>query len=155
EGGSGEPLVLLHGFSANKDNWTRAAQYLTPHYHVVVPDLPGFGDSSKPPRATYTIQEQAKRRHAFLHQLGLNRIHLAGNSMAGFSAPTYAWKCPDGVASLWLLDPAGTKAGQDSEVRRKFNETGVNPLLVTSADDLPRVSRLVMARPPFLPYCIE
>ena len=155
EGGRGDALVLLHGFSASKDNWTPVARYLTPNYHVVIPDLPGFGDSSKPERATYTIQEQAERVHAFVQQLRLKRIHLAGNSMGGFIAANYASKYPDEVASLWLLDAAGTKAGQDSEVRRQFSETGVVPMLVTSVDDLPRVSKLVMSKPPFLPYCIE
>ncbi len=49
EGGSGEPLVLIHGFGANKDNWTRIGKFLTPHFHVIAPDLHGFGKSSKEP----------------------------------------------------------------------------------------------------------
>src|SRR5687768_6020366 len=39
EGGQGEPLVLLHGFGANKDNWTRTSRILTRHYRVIAPDL--------------------------------------------------------------------------------------------------------------------
>ena len=46
EGGKGEVLLLLHGFGGNKDNWTRVAKYLTPHFKVIAPDLPGFGESS-------------------------------------------------------------------------------------------------------------
>jgi len=47
EGGKGQTIVLLHGFGANKDNWTRFAKYLTGNYHLVIPDIPGFGESSQ------------------------------------------------------------------------------------------------------------
>ena len=40
EGGDGEVVVLLHGFAANKDHWTRISRYLTPHVRVIAPDLP-------------------------------------------------------------------------------------------------------------------
>ncbi len=43
EGGRGETVLLIHGFGADKDNWTRFAGYLTPSYHVIIPDLPGSG----------------------------------------------------------------------------------------------------------------
>src|ERR1700758_5044177 len=58
EGGQGQPLILIHGFGADKDNWTRVARFLTPHYHVYAPDLPGFGESSKPDSAGYTVADQ-------------------------------------------------------------------------------------------------
>src|ERR1700710_2020288 len=48
EGGQGKPLLLLHGFGADKDNWTRVARYLTPHFHVFALDLPGYGESAQP-----------------------------------------------------------------------------------------------------------
>ncbi len=46
EGGKGELILMVHGFSANKDNWTAFAKYITPAYRVVAMDLPGFGDST-------------------------------------------------------------------------------------------------------------
>ena len=53
EGGTGDVVVLLHGFGANKDNWTRMARYLTPHFRVIAPDLTGFGESSPDPGDDY------------------------------------------------------------------------------------------------------
>ena len=47
DGGSGETLLLLHGFGANKDNWLPIAPLLAPHFRLIIPDLPGFGDSSR------------------------------------------------------------------------------------------------------------
>src|SRR5262245_51033366 len=54
EGGQGDPLMLLHGFGANKDNFVRVARLLTPHYRVVVPDHIGFGESAHPQDADYS-----------------------------------------------------------------------------------------------------
>src|SRR2546421_7066063 len=56
-GGTGEPLVLLHGFGGDKSVWVRVAKHLTPHFRVVALDLPGFGDSTRDPRAHYGIAE--------------------------------------------------------------------------------------------------
>src|SRR5437868_13604874 len=65
DGGSGEPLLLIHGFGADKNNFTRVARYLTPRYRVLIPDLPGYGDSSKPETASYSVPEQVERLRAF------------------------------------------------------------------------------------------
>src|SRR5262249_61814458 len=78
EGGSGEPLILVHGFGATKDNFTRVAAYLTPHYRVLIPDLPGFGDSSKSETASYSITQQVQWLHAFATALGVGGVHLGG-----------------------------------------------------------------------------
>ncbi len=74
EGGSGEPLVLIHGFGANKDNWTRIGKFLTPHFHVIAPDLPGFGESSKEPDGRYTIKDQAVFLKKFIEKISVVRL---------------------------------------------------------------------------------
>jgi len=83
EGGEGQNILLIHGYSRDKDNWTRFSKYLTPEYHVVAIDLPGFGRSSKIEPETYGISDQAKRVDAFVTAVGLEKFHLAGNSMGG------------------------------------------------------------------------
>ncbi len=109
-GGAGEPLLLVHGFGADKNNFTRVARLLTPHYRVVIPDLPGFGEASKPADASYAIADQVERLRQFAQGLGLKRVHLGGSSMGGFIATLWAAKYPHEVASLWLLAPGGTAA---------------------------------------------
>ncbi|NIL95537.1 MAG: alpha/beta fold hydrolase, partial [Woeseiaceae bacterium] len=79
----GETVLLLHGFGANKDTWTRFAGYLTERYRVVAPDLPGFGESHRQPGQDYRLPAQRERLHAFVAALGLTDFHLAGNSMGG------------------------------------------------------------------------
>ena len=90
EGGSGDPLVLIHGFSANKDNWTRIAKFLTPHFNVIAPDLPGFGESDKDPGGKYTIKDQAVFLKQFINEIGIKSFHIGGNSMGGNIAGQYA-----------------------------------------------------------------
>ena len=155
DGGSGEPLLLIHGFGADKNNFTRVARFLTPQYRVVIPDVPGFGDSSKPASATYAIAEQVERLRAFAQGLGLKRVHLGGSSMGGWISMAWAAKYPDEVASLWLLDAAGTKVGFDSELTRHYKETGEILLVAKTPAEFERIAGFVMSQPPFLPYSIR
>ncbi|MDP3939379.1 MAG: alpha/beta fold hydrolase [Deltaproteobacteria bacterium] len=155
EGGKGEPLMLIHGFGGDKDHFTRVSAKLTGRYHVIIPDLPGFGESSRPDNVTYTIDEQIERVRAFARQLGITRMHLGGNSMGGGIAMAYAAKYPDEVASLWLLAPAGTEAAFDSELTRRIKETGENFLLMRSHEDFARTERFVMFRHPWVPHSVK
>ena len=71
EGGQGEPIVLLHGFGANKDTFVRVARFLTPHYRVIIPDHIGFGESSHPQNANYSAGVQAVRIRTLAQALGV------------------------------------------------------------------------------------
>jgi len=155
EGGSGEPLILVHGFGATKDNFTRVAAYLTPHYRVLIPDLPGFGDSSKPETASYSIAQQVEWLHGFATALGVGRVHLGGSSMGGFIATLYALTYPGDVGSLWLLAPAGTEAAFESELARRISETGENMLVASTPEAFGRTMDFVLTRKPFMPYSVK
>jgi len=155
EGGTGAPLVLVHGFGADKDNFVRVARFLTPHYRVLIPDLPGFGESARPDGASYAMDVQAERLRAFVATVGARPVHLGGNSMGGFVATTYAVAHPAEVESLWLLAPAGTAAAFDSALTRAIADGGPNPLLARTPDDFSRTLELVMAEKPFMPYSIR
>ncbi|MEP6739078.1 MAG: alpha/beta fold hydrolase [Caldimonas sp.] len=151
EGGKGEPLVLLHGFGGDKDNFTRIARFLTPQYHVIVPDLIGFGDSSHPVDADYSPPAQAERMRAFCQAIGVQAMHLGGSSMGGHVALAWTVLHPHEVQSLWLLDPGGVWSGPESEVRKTIRVSGKNPLLVASEDEFAALSALVMSKPPPIP----
>jgi triacylglycerol lipase len=151
EGGQGETIVLVHGFGADKDNFMRTAAFLTQHYHVVIPDLPGFGDASRDPLADYSITQQAANLRAFLYKLGLERVHLGGSSMGGFVAAEFAARYPELVASLWLLSPAGTAAGLNQDLAREYAATGAIPWLIPTIGGFDTLLRATTARPYFLP----
>lgn len=154
EGGQGEPLVLIHGFGGDKDNFSRMARFLTPHYRVIIPDLPGFGEAGRDPDASYSMADQVDNVCAFLDQLGLRQVHLGGNSMGGFIAAQLAATYPERVASLWLIDAAGTRAAHNSDLLKLYLATGELPLLLRSVKDFKTLMRFVTHRPPFMPYSI-
>jgi len=61
EGGKGPTILLLHGYTGSKDDWTTFAVYLTKDYHVVIPDIPGYGESSMIEKASYDLSNQMSR----------------------------------------------------------------------------------------------
>lgn len=151
EGGKGEPLMLFHGFGANKDNFTLVARYLTTRYRVIIPDHIGFGESAHPVDADYSPPEQARRLRAFAHALGVTSLHIGGNSMGGHIAMTYAALYPEDVKSLWLLNPGGVWSAPKSVALITYETTGQNPLLIRKEADLVTLLQLVMSNPPYIP----
>lgn len=150
EGGSGESILLLHGFAADKDNWNLFSRYLTKRYRVIAPDLPGFGESSKIWSEQYHIAVQIERVHEFAKEIGLAKFHLVGNSMGGLIAGVYAATYPDEILTLCLLDPAGVVESEPSPFSLEL-EKGDNPLIVESVSDYDKLLDFAFAKRPSLP----
>ncbi len=148
-----ETIVLLHGYSADKDNWTRFAGAFGAGYNLVIPDLAGHGESTQGMDLAYDIDTQARRVLSLLTALEVEKFHLVGSSMGGAIAMRAAWLAPGRVLSAALFNPSGAKM-QDSDFDAAMKE-GVNPLLVKKPDDMDRVIAYAMAQPPFLPWPIK
>lgn len=146
----GETIVMVHGFGADKDNWLRMARHFSSRYHVVVPDLPGFGESSRP-TGSYDVGTQAERLADFIQALGVGKVHLVGNSMGGHIVALYAARYPDRVRSLALFDNAGVTAPHKSELFDLLEQGRPNPLVVTRVSDYDRLMDFVFVDPPVLP----
>lgn len=149
EGGSGPTIVLLHGFADSKDVWLDVAKQLTPHFHLVIPDLPGWGESSRDMSANYDIDAQAARLQAFVQTLGLGRFLLVGHSMGGAIAGVYATEHPKHVSGLALLDSFGLKFKENAFARETL--AGKDPLAFTHAAGFWRATDLVLAKRPDIP----
>ena len=87
EGGTGTPVVLLHGFAASKDNWIRFAAPLTKDHRVLALDLPGFGDTPALEGDTFGIEAQAERVHAVLGALSVESALKRSREPAGVCSP--------------------------------------------------------------------
>jgi haloacetate dehalogenase len=101
-GGSGPPLVLLHGHPRTHATWHRVAARLAPHHTVVCPDLRGYGQSSKP-------SDMSKRAMAgdvvrLMAALGHERFALAGHDRGSAVAYRAALDHPEAVSALAVLD---------------------------------------------------
>lgn len=151
---AGEPLLLIHGFGGNKDNFTRIAGKLD-DYHLIIPDLLGFGDSSKPMAADYRSEAQAQRLHELLQAKGVaSAIHVGGNSMGGSISVAYAAMYPESVESLWLLDSAGFWSAGIHEAFEDATPDD-NPLVIDSTEQYFELYKLVMFDPPYIPRSVQ
>jgi pimeloyl-ACP methyl ester carboxylesterase len=155
QGGAGEPLLLVHGFTANKDSFNLLARELTPRFRVLVPDLPGFGDATRDPKADYGYAAQVEALHTFVQQLGLKRIHLGGNSMGGGLVAEYAARYPAEVASVWLMNAAATRDMTESALIRRFDATGEMPLLVTTQAQHDEKLAMLFGQPMYIPHAMS
>ncbi|MCM2328094.1 MAG: alpha/beta hydrolase [Lysobacter sp.] len=113
-GGSGPPLLLLHGYPQTHAIWHKVAPRLAGRFTVVAPDLRGYGDSGKPPtdarHEPYSKREMAKDLVAAMRGLGFASFFVAGHDRGGRVAHRLAVDHPDAVARLAVLDISPTLA---------------------------------------------
>ena len=156
EGGpkDADVLLMIHGFGGDKDNWTRFAKSLTKTYRVIALDLPGFGESRWHPNWDYSLFPQRDRVANLVQALGLEQIHLIGNSMGGHLSALYAYEYPDGVMSLTLLDNAGVASPVESDYQLALAQ-GKNPLIFHSLDGFDRLIEYAVYEKPFAPWPVK
>lgn len=107
ETGSGSPLVLLHGTSSSLHTWDIWAEELKSNYRVIRMDLPAFGLTGPNATHDYSLKAYSDFLRAFLDQVNVDTCYLAGNSLGGAIAWTFALSHPDRVKKLILIDPSG------------------------------------------------
>lgn len=102
-------LVLLHGYTGSKENWYRVAKRLRGRYRLLIPDLPGWGESQREV-AGHGFAAQAARVAAFIRAAcGDGPVAVVGHSMGGGIAAVLAAREPALVARVGLLDAAGVR----------------------------------------------
>ncbi len=102
-GGSGTPIVLLHGYTQTGHMWHPIVPSLAPHHTVIVPDLPGAGGSSKP-EAGYDKKTLALDIHALVTSLGFDRVIIVGHDIGLMVAYAYAAQFPQATERVVLMD---------------------------------------------------
>jgi pimeloyl-ACP methyl ester carboxylesterase len=101
--GSGDPVVLLHGWPQTWYEWRRIIPELAQRYRVIAPDMRGLGDSSRPATG-YDKQTVAADIRRLVHKLGFEQILLVGHDWGGPVAYAYACEYPAEVRRLVILD---------------------------------------------------
>lgn len=152
EATDGDTLVLIHGFGANKDNWTRLARELTDEFNVYAIDLPGHGDSSKGLDLGYRFEDQVAHVSRILAALDIEQAHMMGNSMGGAITALYAATYPEQIRSAVLFNPAGIFE-YESELVDLVME-GDNPLIPQESGDFDRLLDFALEKRPFVPWPI-
>jgi abhydrolase domain-containing protein 6 len=154
EGGTGDPIVMLHGFGGSKNDWAQFAKYFTSDYRVILPDLPGFGDSTKLEKGELGIMFQVEKVHEFARALQLEKIHLVGHSMGGNIAGNFAGTYPKMVKSLALIDAARVITPEKSEFDLLM-EKGVNPYMIKNVKDFDTFMEFLCYKPPQIPSLMK
>lgn len=110
EGGTGETVVFIHGSGPGVTawaNWRVVLPAVAERFHVLAPDLVGFGYSARPPGATYGKELWVEHLLAFLDARGVKRASIVGNSMGGALALAVAVRRPELVHKLVLMGSVG------------------------------------------------
>jgi pimeloyl-ACP methyl ester carboxylesterase len=120
------PIILIHGFTASTLVWSEVLLSIAGRgFHVVAPDLLGFGYSGKPKDGEYTIEAQARMIVGLMDKLGLERATLVGSSYGGAIAATCALDYPSRVKRLVLVGAVSNDAIKKQALLR----LGASPLL--------------------------
>ncbi len=144
-------VLLLHGFAGDKECWGEVARLLIAEgYHVIAPDLPGFGQNPRDSEKPYDVTTQAKRIRAFSHKVGLEHYHLAGHSVGGSIAAALAYAAPDEVLSLTLIEPFGVRVPYESELDKLLAQNR-NPMVIANPVAYDNLLGFIFHQPPDMP----
>ena len=143
-------VVMVHGYSADKDVWVRFARHFTDRHRVVIVDLAGHGETAFDPALKYDTTSQAARVLKAMDSLGIAKAHVVGNSMGGFIAARLAHDHPDRLLSATLMDAAGVTPPRPS-VMGELLAKGDNPFLFSDRDGFRRFYPMTMAKAPWVP----
>jgi haloacetate dehalogenase len=117
-GGSGPPLLLLHGYPQTHAIWRKVAPRLAEHYAVVASDLRGYGDSSKPvglaDHSNYSKRDMARDQVDAMRALGHESFYLVGHDRGARVSHRLTLDHPQAVKRLVTLDIVPTKVVFDS-----------------------------------------
>lgn len=117
-GGSGDPLLLLHGYPQTHVMWHKVAPKLAEHYAVVIPDLRGYGDSEKPPCLDGDLSVYCKRTTAqdqveVMAELGFDAFYVVGHDRGARVGHRMALDYPERVRTFTSLDVVASQAAFD------------------------------------------
>jgi len=139
EAGAGKPLLLLHGGgpgASGVPNYERNIAELARHFRVIVPDMPGYGGSTKGLDRADPFGDCAKAMLALLDHLKIRRTCVVGNSLGGACALRMALDHPERIAGLVLMGPGGV------DTSRSLPTKGLKLLLDYYADEGPSKEKL-------------
>lgn len=115
--GSGEPIVLIHGFPTSSHLWSEVVRELPAGHRVVVVDLLGYGRSDRPASHDVSIRGHSERMLALMDTLGINYACIVGHDIGGGIALAMALRAPARVSRLCLVNSVAFDAWPSREVK--------------------------------------
>src|SRR5919108_620281 len=150
QGGSGTPVLLLHGYPETHVCWHRVAPILAERFTVVCPDLRGYGDSAKPPsdpeHLAYSKRMMARDQVEVMQRLGFGEFAVVGHDRGARVAHRMALDYAENITKLALLDIIPTSMAF-ANVSKAMATAAFNWFFSIQPDGLPE--RLIGAEPAF------
>jgi pimeloyl-ACP methyl ester carboxylesterase len=103
---AGPPVVLIHGYTDNARDWVPMLPYLSKHYRLILVDIRGHGQSSKP-ECCYSRLDFAYDIKLLLDGLGVRKADIVGHSLGSIIAQTFAEYWPERTAHVVLISSTG------------------------------------------------
>ena len=148
--GSGQPLILLHGLFAQKEQWLDFACEMSRRgYAVFAPDLPGYGQSTGFSIESYALNQEVLFIHQFVQNLGLHKPHIVGNSMGGTIAALYSEQYPDDMKSLGFIGAPLGIVDWSQQIKSAILK-GINPFIPITVSQFDLEMSLLFYKPPTL-----
>lgn len=122
-GGSGTPILFLHGGGLNAHTWDCVAAMLRERYRCIALDQRGHGDSEWSPVVDYRFAAHVADIEGFIGSMGLERPVLVGQSMGGLNSITYATRHSDQMRGMVIVDVAPVVSSSAAERIRAFTAT--------------------------------
>jgi len=146
ESGKGKKkhILFIHGLGAAADRWMKIPEELSSDFHSIAIDLPGFGESDKPKKMDYTIDQFRQIIISFLNEISIHNeeISLIGHSLGGYIASELAIQNQNKVSQLVLIDSSGMLA-KPTTILEEYLEAAMNP----TQDNVRKVFEKMVADP--------
>lgn len=137
--GTGDPVLMLHGGgpgASGISNYSKNIEILAKDFKVIVPDMPGYGGSTKGINRKDPFGDLADTMLGFVEALGIPKIHVIGNSLGGACALRMALEASDRISSLVLMGPGGV------DTTRSLPTKGLNRLFDYYSGKGPSLSKI-------------
>lgn len=147
-------LLLVHGYTSDKDMWNRLSRNLPAEFRLIALDLLGHGGTDPSKDNRYLLMNQANLIKGFIDALAVDSVHVVGSSMGGATSLLFSLHYPEYVASLSLMNSAGVHGLKESEFEVAI-KNGDNPLTFDDIQGFDAMMSFVFYDPPWLPNGIK
>lgn len=126
--GKNRHILFIHGLGSSADRWMKIPDVLSTDFHSIAIDLPGFGESDKPAKIDYTIDQFRRFIISFLKKISIHneQTSLIGHSLGGYIASEIAIQNQNHVKKLVLIDSSGMLE-QPTPILEEYFEAAMNP----------------------------
>jgi pimeloyl-ACP methyl ester carboxylesterase len=139
--GSGQPVLLIHGFGEDSTVWDKQIDFLKDKHKLIVPDLPGTGASPLLQKENATIDDYADLIKQLLTKENIEKIIMIGHSMGGYITLAFAEKYPEMLSAFGLVHSGAFADDEEKKATRRkgikfIQENGAEAFLKTSTPGL-------------------